>query len=200
MTWDTTQPVENLYFKTAFKAWRHPSNTNGAVMFGGLQVYAWEITPTGQWVSFERYWKGNSSTSSILSELAFQDGGAFVFLEGGPIWISDIVISQAADIVTWQRDKTSAYSPTASDLGKRISITTGGVTLSTNFNSACPTGAWIEVYNNSDVPQYIGIQSPLTMRLAASGSTGTRTLDGRGIAVLNKVGLSEWLIHGWGVS
>lgn len=201
MTWDTTQPVTNLYYKTSLKAWRHPSNTNGTLRIGafgtgGVQIYTSEILPTGTWVSLERYWV--AAAGSVLTPLAITDGAALLWTQGGPVWLSDIVVSQAADIVTWQRSVTAGYSVNATDIGKRISITTGGISISTNLNSAAPVGSWFEVYNNSDVAQQITCS--VTLRLAASGTTGTRTLAGRGIAIINKTNTSEWLIHGAGVT
>lgn len=197
MPWDTTENVADLWYKTSFKAWRHPSNTQGYLIFGGVHLYTWEITPAGQWVSMERYWRAYSA-SGTYAPYYISDYGTLGETLGGYVLISDIVISQQADILTWQRDKTGAYVLVVSDLTKRISITTGGITLGTNFNSACPVGAWLEIYNNSDSDQTIA--SSVTLRLAVSGTTGTRTLAGRGLAVLNKVGSSEWLIHGWGVT
>ena len=76
-------------------------------------------------------------------------------------------------------DKTSAYTLIASDAGKAILITTGGITIP---NSVFSAGDAVTIINRSGSDQTITQGSGLTLYNAADGSTGNRTLGARGIA------------------
>lgn len=80
-----------------------------------------------------------------------------------------------------QNSQTSAYVLTATDVGKHISITTGGVTCNASVFSA---GDAVTIYNNSGSNQTITAGSGVTIRLAGSSSTGNRTLAQYGVATL----------------
>lgn len=94
-----------------------------------------------------------------------------------------------------QNARTSAYTLALSDIGKHISITTGGVVIPANASIAFPIGATIVVYNNSASTQTISITTD-TLRLAGTGTVGTRTLAQRGLATLVKVTATEWVVTG----
>jgi hypothetical protein len=100
--------------------------------------------------------------------------------------------------------KISAYTLNVNDRGKDISITTGGIYIPVNnapFN-IISVGSTYCVYNDSAVNQSIQAVTPATtlLRLAATISTGTRTLAPRGLAVCHKIKSEEWLIYGPGVN
>ena len=80
-----------------------------------------------------------------------------------------------------QNSQTGAYVLVASDVGKHISITTGGVTCNASVFSA---GDAVTIYNNSASTQTITAGSGVTIRLAGSSSTGNRTLAQYGVATL----------------
>lgn len=80
-----------------------------------------------------------------------------------------------------QNSQTSAYVLAASDVGKHISITTGGVTCNASVFSA---GDAVTIYNNSASNQTITAGSGVTIRLAGSSTTGNRTLAQYGVATL----------------
>jgi len=80
-----------------------------------------------------------------------------------------------------QNSQTSAYSLIASDVGKHISITTGGVTANASIFSA---GDVVSIYNNSSSNQTITAGTNVTFRLAGSATTGNRTLAQYGVATL----------------
>jgi hypothetical protein len=80
-----------------------------------------------------------------------------------------------------QNSQTGAYVLVASDVGKHISITTGGVTCNASVFSA---GDAVTIYNNSGSSQTITAGSGVTIRLAGSSSTGNRTLAQYGVATL----------------
>jgi len=77
--------------------------------------------------------------------------------------------------------QTSSYTLAASDNGKLISITTGGVTVPVNIFS---TGNNIVIYNNSTSSQTITQGTNTTLRLSGTASTGNRTLSQYGIATV----------------
>lgn len=77
--------------------------------------------------------------------------------------------------------QTTGYTLVASDRGKLISITTGGVTVPPNvFNP----GDVICIYNNSGSNQTITQGTAVTMRLVGTTVTGNRTLAQRGFCTV----------------
>ena len=93
--------------------------------------------------------------------------------------------------------KSGAYVLIASDAGKYISITTGGVTLNTGIFS---TGQNVTIYNDSASSQTITQGSGVTMYLVGSATTGNRTLSQRGLCTILCVGTNTFVITGGGVS
>lgn len=96
-----------------------------------------------------------------------------------------------------QNAQTAAYAIVATDAGKQISITTGGVTLNTGVLSV---GDAVTIYNNSASSQTITQGSGVTLRLAGTTTTGNRTLAQRGLATLLCVGAEEFVISGGGLT
>ena len=123
---------------------------------------------------------------------------AFRITSTGAITSSDL-----ADAVGYkgipQNARTSAYTLALSDIGRHISITTGGVTIPANGSVAFPIGSAITIYNNSASNQTISITSD-TLRLAGTATTGSRTLAQRGICTCVKVAATEWVISGAGLT
>jgi len=98
-----------------------------------------------------------------------------------------------------QNYQTSGYTLAFSDMGKHISITTGGVTIPANSSVAFPIGSAITIFNNSSSNQSISITTD-TLYQAGTSNTGTRTLAGYGLATLLKVAATTWVIAGSGVT
>ena len=99
-----------------------------------------------------------------------------------------------------QNSQTSAYVAVIGDVGKHISITTGGVTVNASVFSA---GDVFTIYNNSASSQTITQGTSVTMYLAGTATTGNRTLAQRGVAtILCIVGgaTPTFVISGGGVS
>jgi hypothetical protein len=94
-----------------------------------------------------------------------------------------------------QNSQTSSYTLALSDMGKHISITTGGVVIPANGSVAFPIGATIVVFNNSASTQTISITTD-TLRQAGTTNTGTRTLAVYGLATLVKVTSTVWVVTG----
>lgn len=80
-----------------------------------------------------------------------------------------------------QNAQTSAYILVASDTGKHISITTGGVTVNASVFSI---GDTVVIYNNSGSNQTITQGTNVTLRLSGTATTGNRTLAQYGTATL----------------
>lgn len=104
-------------------------------------------------------------------------------------------IGNVRDIVN--NSQTSAYILAATDNGKMINITTGGVTVNAGIFSA---GNNMTVYNNSSSSQTITQGASVTMYLAGTATTGNRTLLQRGIATIVCVAANTFVISGSGLS
>lgn len=96
-----------------------------------------------------------------------------------------------------QVSKTSSYTLTATDVGKHVSITTGGVTVP---SAVFAIGDAVSIYNNSTVDQTIVQGSSVTMYLAGSPTTGNRTLSQRGVCTVLCVATNTFVIFGAGLS
>lgn len=96
-----------------------------------------------------------------------------------------------------QNSQTSAYILAASDIGKHISITTGGVTINTGIFSA---GDAVSIYNNSGSNQTITQGTSVTLRQAGTANTGNRTLAQYGVCTVLCVGSETFVISGAGLS
>jgi hypothetical protein len=96
-----------------------------------------------------------------------------------------------------QNAQTSAYILAASDVGKHISITTGGVTVNSGIFSV---GDTVSIYNNSSSNQTITQGTSVTMYLVGTATTGNRTLAQRGVATILCVASNTFVIMGGGLT
>jgi hypothetical protein len=96
-----------------------------------------------------------------------------------------------------QNAKTSAYILLASDAGKHVSITTGGITVPSGVFAV---GDAISIYNNSGSSQTITQGTSATLRLAGSASTGNRTLGQYGLCTILCVASNTFVLSGAGLS
>jgi hypothetical protein len=96
-----------------------------------------------------------------------------------------------------QNSKTSSYTLVIGDVGKHISITTGGVTVPASVFSA---GDLVSIYNNSGSNQTITQGASVTLRNAGTSSTGNRTLAQYGICTVLCVSSNVFVISGAGLS
>lgn len=94
-------------------------------------------------------------------------------------------------------NQTAGYTASLSDAGGIIRITTGGVTIPNNVFS--PNQVFT-IMNNSASSQTITQAAGVTLRLAATSSTGNRTLAGYGLCTVTCVANNEFLISGPGLS
>jgi hypothetical protein len=80
-----------------------------------------------------------------------------------------------------QNSQAAGYTLVASDNGKHISITTGGVTVPVNVFQV---GENVVIYNNSATPQTITQGSNTTLRYSGTTDTGNRTLGAYGVCTV----------------
>lgn len=93
--------------------------------------------------------------------------------------------------------QTAAYVLQASDQGKLVSITTGGVTVP---NSVFSQGDNISIYNASFSNQTITPAGAVTMYLVGTANTASKTLAQRGIATLICVAANTFVLTGGGIT
>ncbi|CAB5220051.1 hypothetical protein UFOVP231_44 [uncultured Caudovirales phage] len=96
--------------------------------------------------------------------------------------------------------QTTSYILAATDSGKYISITTGGVTVPfVATTGLLVPGQTISIYNNSVTSQTITQASGVTIAFAGTISTGNRTLAANGLCTLLCTGVNTYVITGAGV-
>jgi hypothetical protein len=95
--------------------------------------------------------------------------------------------------------QSSAYILTANDNGNLVSITTGNVTVNAGVFGS-PFGQAISVFNNSANVMYVVQGTSVTLRLAGTATTGTRSLARYGLASLVCVAANTFVISGAGIS
>ena len=115
----------------------------------------------------------------------------------GDVNISGILTASKVASGIPQNTKTSAYILQKSDVGKYISITSGGVTVPSGIFSE---GDVISVYNNSASNQTITQGDSVTMYFSGTSTTGNRTLSQRGLSTILCVGSNTFIIGGAGLS
>ena len=96
-----------------------------------------------------------------------------------------------------QNAQTAAYVLAATDNGKHVSITTGGVTVNSGIFSV---GQVVTIYNNSSSAQTITQGTSVTMYQAGTTNTGNRTLASYGVATILCVASNTFVITGSGLS
>ena len=96
-----------------------------------------------------------------------------------------------------QNSQTTGYTLVATDSGKHVSITTGGVTIPASVFSA---GQAVTIYNDSSSSQTLTQASGVTMYLAGTATTGNRTLAQRGLATVLCTGTNAFVIAGGGLT
>jgi len=160
---------------------------------GGLAAFhvaggAYKITATSGAFSVTWTWVGIGTAS----EQDYTDFTTYVDDE------IDLVLADIAAVKTIpQNAQTSAYTLAIGDVGKYISITTGGVTVPSAVFSA---GDIVSIYNNSSSSQTITQGASVTLRLAGTATTGNRTLTQRGIATVLCVASNQFVISGAGLT
>ena len=137
----------------------------------------------------------NATSSNTASAIVARDAsGNF---SAGAITGTSISDSSGNVRAIPQNPQTSAYILAIGDVGKHISITTGGVTVNSGIFSA---GDAVTIYNNSGSNQTITQGTSVTMYLAGTATTGNRTLAQRGVCTVLCVASNTFVISGAGLS
>jgi hypothetical protein len=125
-------------------------------------------------------------------------GGSAAINTSGTITTTGIITDGIGSIRRIpQNAKTAAYTLTASDVGKHISITTGGITVPASVFSI---GDNVTIFNNSTSDQTITQGGGVTLRAGGSTSTGNRTLANYGVATVLCVAADVFVITGTGIT
>ena len=95
--------------------------------------------------------------------------------------------------------KSAAYTLALTERGKSVD-TTANVTIPANASVAFPIGSTVVVTNTSASAISVLAAAGVTLRLAGTSSTGTRTLAGYGQATLRKIASDTWISSGMGLS
>ena len=100
-----------------------------------------------------------------------------------------------------QNSQSSSYQLVLADRGKQVLMNGTSLTLTVPANGtvAFPIGTTIMVVNTNTTSLTIAITTD-TMTLANSTTTGSRTLARNGMATLTKIGATNWLIAGSGLT
>lgn len=127
-----------------------------------------------------------------------QIGGSTSINTSGSIATSSSISDAAGNVRRApQNSQTSSYTLVASDTGKHVSITTGGVTIPSAVFSA---GDIVSIVNNSGSNQTITQGASVTLRLAGTATTGNRTLAQYGVATVLCIASNTFIISGAGIS
>jgi hypothetical protein len=113
-------------------------------------------------------------------------------------WTSAQVFSQSqAYPAIPANTQSAAYTLVASDAGKHINTSSGGVTIPA---SVLPVGSAVSIYNNSGSSQTITQGNGVILRQAGTANTGNRTLAQYGLCSLLCVASNTFVISGAGLS
>lgn len=144
------------------------------------------------------------SLTGLTTPLAINQGGTAstspATVAGTGVSVSGTFPTQTVNATgSTLNSQTAAYILAASDAGKVVSITTGGVTVNNSIMSA---GNIVTIYNNSASSQTITQGTGVTLQWAgqASSTTGTRTLGLYGIATIVFLSASSAVISGAGLT
>lgn len=186
-TWVTTT-TGNLPAKTSSTKFSfNPSTgTLSATVFSGAGT---SLTGTAASLSI------GGSAGSVANALTIGTG---LTLSSGTTYNGSAAVTVNATGSTIN-SQTGAYVLVASDAGKSISITTGGVTVP---NAVMSAGNIVTIYNNSGSSQTITQGASLTLQWAgqSSSTTGNRTLGLYGIATIIFISSSVAVISGAGLT
>jgi hypothetical protein len=134
----------------------------------------------------------DATTTATASKVVARDNNGDIF--------ANLVNDSKGDVRSVPiNGQSGAYNLAATDNGKMISITTGGVTVPQNI-FASPYGQIVSIYNNSNTSQTITQGAGVTLRLAGTAATGNRTLARYGVATITCVAANTFVISGAGLT
>jgi len=151
------------------------------------------LTSTGTYNgSTARTFAVDATTTNTASKVVARDDNGDIF--------ANLVNDSKGDVRSVPiNSQGGAYNLAATDNGKMISITTGGVSVLQNV-FASPYGQIVSIFNNSNSSQTITQGAGVTLRLAGTAATGNRTLARYGVATLTCVAANTFVISGAGLT
>lgn len=102
-----------------------------------------------------------------------------------------------------QNGKNTSYTLALTDQGSHVySANTAAqtLTLPTNATAAFPVGSTISIVNDGTNNITVSPSGGVTLRLAGTATTGSRTVTPGGVVTLVKVATDKWFISGTGLS
>jgi hypothetical protein len=104
-----------------------------------------------------------------------------------------------------QVSQSAAYTTVATDAGKHLlhpsaDTTARTFTIAANASVAYPVGTTITFVNQNTAGVLTIAVNSDTMRLAGAGTTGNRTLAANGVCTALKIGTTDWLVSGTGLT
>lgn len=193
-------------------------------------TYIIQSTHTGsQWASFTPkstavFWGGTwyeflpheGQRVSISGAVYVYTSGAWTAASGGGGSVPSVtntgdVLTVVGGVAAWappgieQNSQSAAYTLVLTDKGKQIlhpsADTTARIfTIPANSSVAFPINTAVTFINQNAAGVITIAITTDTMRLAGSGSTGSRTLAANGIATAVKITSTEWIISGTGLT
>jgi hypothetical protein len=177
----------NTFTNTTGQTFRPAATQDGVLIrgrAGGTSSYTTEIVPTTLTASRTVTLPDATGTVALLGTA--QTFTAVQTFASGQTYPQIPANSQA-----------SSYTLAASDAGKHVNITTGGVTVPSGVFSI---GDAISIYNNSGSTQTITQGASVTLRKVGTANTGNRTLAGYGLVTILCVASNTFVITGGGLS
>lgn len=182
-------------------------DVNGGIRMPNATVF-WLNNSSGTATEALQLYSDNNTYFSTPGSLIFRTNGtterARISAAGGFVVGSttDPGAGKIADSIGNVRSvpvnsQTTGYTLVATDAGKYISITTGGVTVPASVFSV---GDSVTIYNDSSSNQTITQGGSVTMYLVGTATTGNRTLAQRGLATVFCVGTNTFVITGGGLT
>jgi hypothetical protein len=196
---DIVGPTLTAATASTYALWiANTGGANGDLAFGSNATAAYAQSWGGKPLAINS--QGNNVGIGTASPTAKLDVSGTVNFSGA------LTSGNLADAVGYkglpQNRQTGAYTLVLSDMGKHISITTGGVVIPASGSVNFPVGTAISIYNDSGLTQSITITTD-TLQLAGTASVGARNLAQYGVATILKVANTPshvWVISGAGVS
>jgi len=141
---------------------------------------------------------GTIGTSEIADDAVTGDKLANDITIANDLTVTNDLTVDGADVRSIPKNsQTAAYTLVASDLGKVVCITTGGVTVPSGVFSA---GDVISIYNDSGSAQTITQGLSVTLRIAGASTAGNKTLSGYGLCTVLCVASNVFVAGGAGLS
>lgn len=143
-------------------------------------------------------------SGDVVGPASATDGAVALFDGTGGKTLKDgVTIATIRSIP--QNSQSTAYTAVLSDAGKHLlhpsaDTTARTFTIPANSSVAYPVGTALTFVNQNGAGVMTIAITTDTMRLAGTGTTGSRTLAANGIATALKITSTEWIINGTGLT